>query len=173
MVELSIKEKLMPTLLDRLTDQAPDKLLERQDERIINMRSLKHSVQRDLEWLFNTIQLASSCNLAGYPEIQSSVLNFGIMDINSISSTVKSALEVEYALRQAILKFEPRILPDSLTVQVLSFNKIDCKRRIDFQIEGQVWAQPMPQQVLLRTEIDLMANNIKLSNGMMREALLS
>ena len=54
MAELIPKERLQPALLDRLTDDSPDKQVESRDDRVISLKRLRQSVVRDLEWLFNT-----------------------------------------------------------------------------------------------------------------------
>ncbi len=48
MPELSQKERLQLSLLDRLSDDEPDKLSESRDKRVITVSRLKQLVQRDL-----------------------------------------------------------------------------------------------------------------------------
>ena len=66
------------------------------------------------------------------------------------------------ALRQAILDFEPRILPDSLVVEaVMSEDQMDRHNQIGFRISGQLWAQPVPLELLLRTQLDLEGGKVE------------
>jgi type VI secretion system protein ImpF len=59
-------------------------------------------------------------------------------------------------VHQAILDHEPRILPESLTVEALVSNaQLDHHNMVGFRIGGQLWAQPVPLELLLHTEIDL------------------
>ena len=59
MAELSPKERLQPSLLDRLTDDEPDEQEESRDRRVLSMSQLRQSVLRDVGWLLNTRSLES------------------------------------------------------------------------------------------------------------------
>ena len=85
MAELTPKEHLQPSLLDRLTDLNPASKTDTLEERVMSLRRLRESVIRDLEWLLNTGRLEIRVDLAGYPEVRSSVLNYGIPDITGAS----------------------------------------------------------------------------------------
>jgi type VI secretion system protein ImpF len=52
--QLPPQERLQPALLDRLTDDEPDKKLEPRENRVLSKRKLRESVLRDLGWLFNS-----------------------------------------------------------------------------------------------------------------------
>jgi hypothetical protein len=59
-------------------------------------------------------------------------------------------------VRQAILDHEPRILAPTLRVEaLLSDAQIGQHNQISFRITGQLWAQPVPLELLLHTDIDL------------------
>ena len=67
MAELTQKERLQPSLLDRLTDNEPEERQESRDKRILSPSRLRESVRRDLTWLFNTPNLATVLDLDGKP----------------------------------------------------------------------------------------------------------
>ena len=67
MAELTVKERLQPSLLDRLTDDEPDKNVESRDRRVISLERLRECVMRDLGWLLNTGKLSQVQNLDAYP----------------------------------------------------------------------------------------------------------
>ena len=54
MAELTPKERLQPSLLDRLTDDAPAEKVESREQRVLSLTKLRQSVNRDLGWLLNT-----------------------------------------------------------------------------------------------------------------------
>ena len=57
---------------------------------------------------------------------------------------------------QAILDHEPRILPESLTVEVMVNDiQLDHHNQIGLRISGHLWAQPVPLELLLHTDVDL------------------
>jgi type VI secretion system protein ImpF len=75
MPELTSRERLQPSLLDRLRDDERDKRDESREQRVISPRKLKEYVIRDLAWLLNACDLDSVVDLTPYPEVERSVLN--------------------------------------------------------------------------------------------------
>ena len=155
MAELTQKERLQPALLDRLTDDDPEHRQESRDKRVLSMRRLRESVLRDLAWLLNASRLDSLQDLGDYPHAAHSVLNYGIPDLTGMTASGVDVTAIERAVRQAIWDFEPRILRQSVRVRA----RVDPERMshnaLTFDIEGQLWAQPVPLQIFLKTELDL------------------
>ncbi len=155
MAELSLQEKLQPSLLDRLTDNEPDTKVESRAQRVLSLNRLKRSVLRDLAWLLNSGSLSMTEDLSAYPEVGNSVINYGVTDLAGSTATSTDIRQVEREIKQAILDFEPRILAESLSVKVsLSDDRMD-NRTLSFLIEGQLWAQPLPISLYLSTDVDL------------------
>ncbi len=155
MAELSLQEKLQPSLLDRLTDTEPDSKVESRAQRVLSMNRLKRSVLRDLAWLLNSGNFEITENLDKYPEVRTSVLNYGVMDLAGKTVSSMELGELEEQIRKAILVFEPRILPNSLSVRVKIDRQKMSHKTMSFDIEGQLWAQPLPINLYLSTELDL------------------
>jgi len=155
MAELTQKERLQPALLDRLTDDEPEHRKESREKRVVSMRRLRESVLRDLGWLLNASRLDSLQSLEAYPNAAHSVLNYGIPDMTGLTASGIDVTAIERAVRQAIWDFEPRILRQTVRVRV----GVDPQRMrhntLTFDIEGQLWAQPVPLQIFLKTELDL------------------
>ena len=110
MAELFQKERLQPSLLDRLADDEPYKKVESREKRVLSFQKLKQSVIRDLQWLLNAGCLESTENLDSYPDVKQSVLNFGIPDLTGTTASNVDSTTLERMLRKRILDFEPRIL---------------------------------------------------------------
>lgn len=155
MAELTQKERLQPSLLDRLTDDAPDALQESREQRVLSINKLRTCVLRDLAWLLNTNTLDCVQDLAGFPLAQHSVINYGVPDL--VGTTVSSAnvVEIERQIRQAIWDFEPRIFRDSISVTVAASDNQMNQNAMSFSIEADLWAQPLPLHLYLKTELDL------------------
>ena len=155
MAELTTKEKLQPSLLDRLTDDDPKHKQESRDRRVLSMRRLRQCVLRDLEWLLNTGNLEATEDLDDYPLVAGSVLNYGMPELAGCFASNLDLVEMERAVRQAILDFEPRILRNTVKVRaILSEDQLN-NNALAFEIEGELWAQPIPEKLFLKTEIDL------------------
>jgi type VI secretion system protein ImpF len=83
------------------------------------------------------------------------VINYGVRDLAGSVAASTEIAGIEREVKQAILDFEPRILPHSLSVKVIADKEEMSQRSLSFEIEGQLWAQPMPVSMLLSTEVDL------------------
>jgi len=151
-----VQDRLQPALLDRLRDDEPNNTKEPAESRVLSRNRLRDAVLRDLSWLFNTASFGSSEALDAYPEARRSVLNFGLPIISGQTiSSIDPGL-VEAQVRQAILDHEPRILGPTLRVEaLLSDDQVGQHNQISFRITGQLWAQPVPLELLLHTDIDL------------------
>jgi type VI secretion system protein ImpF len=166
MAELSQKELLQPSLLDRLQDDEPHKQgRESSDKRFFTFQKLKQSVMRDLRWLLNSGNLETCMDLSGFSEVRRSVLNYGVFDLTGTSAANADSAVLEQHLRQAIVDFEPRILAQTLKIRTY---KLDAQperqiktdnylkpNTIAFEIECELWAQPLPERLCLRTILDL------------------
>jgi len=155
MAELTTQEKLQPSLLDRLTDDDPGKKQESRDRRVLSMRRLRQCVLRDLEWLLNTGNLAATEDLDDYPLVAGSVLNYGMPELAGCYASNLDLIEMERSVRQAILDFELRILRKTVRVRAVASEDDMSVNALTFEIEGELWAQPLPEKLLLKTEIDL------------------
>jgi type VI secretion system protein ImpF len=155
MAELTPKERLQPSLLDRLTDDEPEKRQEAMDKRVLSPQKIRESVRRDLTWLFNTPNLGAAQDLSDYAEVERSTVNFGIPDLSGkTASSVDSATLVRL-VRRAIADFEPRLLRNSVKVQVVVDPEQHSVNAMCLTIEADLWSQPLPLRLYLRTELNL------------------
>lgn len=149
----SNRDRINPSLLDRLTDEAPG-VPGRGVATTVS--ELRRSVLRDLTWLFNTTQSLGGEETEAWPQVRNSVLNYGLPPLAGSHASSIDFPRLERALRQAIVDFEPRIIPDSVSVKVqLERESLDHHNVVSLQIAGLLWAQPVPIELLLRTQLDL------------------
>jgi type VI secretion system protein ImpF len=154
MAELAPRERLQPSLLDRLTDEEPGSQVESRERRVLSLRSLREGVLRDLGLLLNTTNLLSVTTTARLPQLANSVLNYGVPGLsgNAVANLDVNALE--RGIRQAIWDFEPRLIRNTVTVKAVATGKSHLNK-LDFEIEADLWAQPYPERLYLKTELDL------------------
>jgi type VI secretion system protein ImpF len=167
MPELAPKERLQPSLLDRLTDEQPEHEVESRERRVMSIRTLREGVLRDLAWLLNTTNLFSAQDLRRHAHIANSVLNFGMPDISGYSMAGLNVSDLERGIRQAIWDFEPRLMRPSVTVKAISSKQpgtTQSNHKILFEIEGDLWAQPYPERLYLKTELDVDSGSIRLTD---------
>jgi type VI secretion system protein ImpF len=155
MAELTQKERLQPSLLDRLTDNEPEARAESRDKRILSPGKLRESVRRDLTWLFNTPNLATVLDLDKFPRVAESVVNYGLPSLAGRTTSSIDIPEMERLLRQAIWTFEPRLNKNSIRVRLVADQALMTHNALSFYIEAELWAQPIPLRLFLKTEIDL------------------
>ena len=155
MAEATSRERLQPSLLDRLTDHAPDQRRESYDQQSLTMLQLRQAVLRDLAWLLNTTNLATSDDLDAAPLAARTTINFGIPGFTGLVRTSGKVASLEATIADAIRAFEPRIKPDTLRVRTRQLREDAAVPALVFEIEGELWAQPVPQQLFLETSIEL------------------
>jgi type VI secretion system protein ImpF len=152
MADLTPIEKLQPCLLDRLTDDEPVRQVESGRERIVSLQRYRNGVLRDLAWLFNSnaffFEEGADAFKLKYPKAFESVINFGIRQLCGAVTPDPQRLQED--LEAVIKRFEPRVTPRSLSVHV------DMDRNlVTVDVEGDLWALPMPEHLHLRTTVDV------------------
>ncbi len=165
MTELTPSEKLQPCLLDRLTDDEPNKKKENRNQRVMSMRRYRQAVLRDLAWLLNTFAHIQQDGFDEFEEIPSSVLNFGVQDITGMTASSLSSEEMRYQLMEALRRFEPRILSNTISIDMVVDPEAMSNRSIRFEIRGDLWAQPIPESLFIKTEMDLETGECQLNRG--------
>ena len=163
MAELTPTEKLQPCLLDRLTDDEPGKVEEGRNQRVISLQRYKRGVLRDLEWLFNASahlpeEGRRKFKLSEYPEAYRSVLNFGARHLCGMLAPNMEELERE--LVESLRLLEPRIISHTLSVKA----KMD-RHLVTIEIIGELWANPVPEKLFIKTSIDLETGQCNLGDG--------
>lgn len=166
MAELTTQERLQPSLLDRLTDDEPGTRDESRERRVISATRLRDCVTRDLAWLLNSVQMEATENLDLFPEVQTSVLNFGIPDLTGVAVSRINVDTLRQSLRDAILRFEPRLNEASLRVVVETSAARMDRASLTFRIESEMWAQPIPLNLYLKTEVDLETGRLNISEAL-------
>jgi type VI secretion system protein ImpF len=160
-MSVDIRNRLQPALLDRLTDDNPEDRKEAETHRVMSKVQLRQAVLRDLGALFNSVQPLAAVADA-YPMLADSVLNFGLPPLSGQLASKLDVSVLEAAIRQAIVRFEPRILADTLQVSAQeSASVLDTHNVIEFEIRGHLWSQPVPLEILLRTQLDLEAGQVE------------
>jgi type VI secretion system protein ImpF len=161
MGQWSLKDRLQPSLLDRLTDLRPDKKSESSSQQVLSQKQFKDAVIRDLGWLLNSVSMDSVFDLSAYPEVEHSVLNYGLPDISGHTASSIDTFKLEKSLKRAIYEFEPRFIQNSLKIKIHADPNEMSHNSLVFEIEGVVFGQPMPFEVILRSELDLECGQFK------------
>jgi type VI secretion system protein ImpF len=147
-------QKLNPSLFDKLTlDTRVVDILDRGDGTVppdasvadsasmsdvarYNETAMRNSVRRELNWLLNTVNLAAVEDLEPYPQVKTSVLNYGLPDLTGRIST-KGAIQARAAeIAGTIRLFEPRLDPNNL--EVIASGEVGADNAVSYVIRGDV-----------------------------------
>jgi type VI secretion system protein ImpF len=124
-------------------------------------------VLRDLSNLLNAHALYGHASLDTHPLVLASVVNYGLRDV---TGKARSSLDIAALARDiecAIARFEPRILAGSLRVTPLDRGE---RAAVAFLVEGDLWAQPYPEPLYFRTELDLESGQARIIDGLQSQA---
>ena len=161
MADKMMSERLQPSLLDRLTDEEPTIATETRDARVIDIRRLREIVQRDLSWLLNTGNADHWIDAKRYPLAAKSVLNYGVRDVAGDFAAKDRANLIRKSIALAIENYEPRIRKGSAQVEIRTQN-VSRDTVISFDIRADMWAEPIPIELYLRSSVDMTTGQVTL-----------
>ncbi len=154
MAEQTPQERLQPALLDRLMDDNPDVQVESREMRVMSRNRMREAVLRDLAWLFNSTQLSGDFNWPAHPHVQRSVINFGLPTLSGETASTLDVIDLESQVRIMASTLQVSALMDEMTM--------DHHNVISFRITCNLWAQPVPFELMLRTEVDLESGQVEI-----------
>lgn len=115
-------------------------------------RAARAVLLRDLNWLFNTINLEASVDLSDVQHVRTSVLNYGVSDLAGKSSGRRALESRARELRAAVRQFEPRLAGDRLDVEVVQAAERD--NAVTFVVRSDVVSSLQPLPVEFKTEVN-------------------
>ncbi|TCW85063.1 type VI secretion system baseplate subunit TssE [Burkholderia sp. SRS-46] len=155
---------LMPTLLDRLRDDAPQRLVEAPEEYAVTRKQMRDIVQRDLAYLLNTTSIEDQLDRERHPQAAASTVNFGVPPLAGTFLASRQWNDIERTIRQAIADFEPRLIPDSLVVAPRqAADAADHHNVLAFEVRGLVHMDPYPLEFMVQSSLDLETSEIRIT----------
>ncbi len=166
---MAAKYRVNPTLFDKivggmeldgLTDDGPSGVSSRDTMRAyflpkierFNEEALRLTVRRELAWLLNTTNLGAVIDLEPYPQVQTSVLNYGVPDLAGKAISRRTILQRAREIRAAIRAFEPRI--EQKTLMVEPVEEAERENAVTYIIQGDVTSAVNAMPVKFRTEVE-------------------
>jgi type VI secretion system protein ImpF len=147
---------LMPTLLDRLRDDAPQRETEVSGEYTVTRSQMREIIQRDLAYLLNAISIEDQIDRTRYPEAAASTVNFGVPPLAGDFVASHRWSDMEQKIKRAIEEFEPRLMRDTLSIVPLS--GVDGNgqyNNLAFEIRGMLRMDPYPLEFMVQSSLDL------------------
>jgi type VI secretion system protein ImpF len=137
--------------------------LEPPERRLLSRQRLRECVHRDLGWLFNSMSLDAEQDLTPYPEVERSVVNYGMPSFAGRAASSLDPMQAAERLRRAVEAFEPRLRDVRVRPLQAAGGEAQEPARdgtLEFTIEAELWGQPVPQQMTLRTRIDTLSGDV-------------
>ncbi len=157
--------RLLPTLLDRLRDDAPLRQNEAPSEYTATRAQMRDILQRDLAFLLNTTSIEDQIDRERYPHAAASTVNFGVPPLAGAFMASRKWSEVEQIIRRAIREFEPRLTPQTLTVAPLTAMVADSHYNVlSFEVRGMIQIDPYPLQFIVQSSLDLETSQVNVTD---------
>lgn len=155
------KGRYFPTLLDRLQDDEPKSPHDR--VRPVDLRTMRQYVQRDIADLMNHTNIEDTLDRERYESVIGSVLNYGVPALIGSQVNHHNWNIIEKTIRETILRFEPRIIPETLLIR--SRQQSDTLARystITFEIRGLIYWYPQPADLCINGSYDFESEKVEL-----------
>lgn len=129
--------------------------------------TLRDHLALDLANLMSTIHLEAAQDLEGFDHVRKSILNYGLQDLSRLTTQDNRIQKLARDLRESLLTHEPRLIADSLSVNL---RKVDsgATQRIAFDITAEMAARPVDVPLEFVAEIDSGAGKVSISNLVVR-----
>lgn len=158
--------QLLPTLFDRLRDEAPSQAQEPHSAYTVTARQMRDIVQRDLTLLLNTTSAEDLIDRQRYPEAAASTLNYGVRPLAGDYLSERKWGDIEQVIKRAILDYEPRLIPDSLKLRpLMKEGARDAYNVLLFEIRAMVHLKPYPLEITVQSSIDLETNRMSVESA--------
>ena len=156
--KLTLNERVADIVEDKVPDAAPGatQLVLKGANQIerYNEASMRRSVRRELNWLLNNVHLEASVDLERYPQVRTSVLNYGMPDLTGRVSTSRAVNARAADIAEMIRIFEPRLAADKLQVGINTGIGLD--NAVSYVIRGDIASaiRAMPVQYFASIEVE-------------------
>lgn len=155
---------LMPTLLDRLRDDAPQRQTEAPSEYAVTRAQMRDILQRDLSFLLNTTSIEKLIDRKRYPQAASSTVNFGVPPLAGAFAASRDWQQIQQTVKRAIHDFEPRLIPDTLVIEPLT--AVDTNKQynmLSFEVRGMIHMDPYPLEFMVQSSLDLETSQVNVT----------
>lgn len=156
---------LRPSLLERLTDHAPERKREPARAGSVDDAQLRQWIRRDLAWLLNTTHFAAGCDLRDFPEVNRSVLNYGIPDLTGRTLSSAQSEHLERQIVRALVNYESRLVHETIQVQVSGAPNGSGKPTLYIEIAAVLRTEPLPISLRVRAEVDVESGRVAIEEN--------
>jgi type VI secretion system protein ImpF len=129
---------------------------------VVSEAVLRQDLAEDVAVLLNTVNLASAVDLKDLEEVQSSILNFGVDDLTSISADSASVGNFPAKIRKILETYEARLAQGTVTViPNKEFDQLNTK--LSLHVSADMYATPSDVPIEFVADVEPFGNNVKLT----------
>lgn len=159
---LRVNAHLLPTLFDRLRDEAPSRTSEQPSDYTVTPAQMRDILQRDLAFLLNTTNAEDLIDRKRHAQAASSTVNFGVPPLAGSYLSERKWADIERIIRRAVLDYEPRLMPQTLSVVPLMKEEGAAQgcNVLLFEIRALIDLRPYPLEFTVQSAVDLETNRM-------------
>ncbi len=158
------KQQFLPTLFDRLIDDHPKERTEPFDKFYFDSRRMRAIILRDIGTILNSENIERKLEKYKNCPAISSIVNYGIAPVTGAYATQYGWDIVEEILRNALLRFETRIIAESLVISpILGKNTHTQNGIIIFDIRALIHWNPYPLDLAIKGLYDIETQKVNLT----------
>jgi type VI secretion system protein ImpF len=137
--------------------------LEPVSRRQLPSRRLREYVCRDIAMLLNSTSLDVSIDLSDLPHVKRSVLNYGMPPLAGRSHYSVDVRQMARTIEEVIRQFEPRLTQVRVTPD--TGREHGDEHQLAFRIDAQLWGQPAPEKLVIRTRISVESGDVSVTDS--------
>lgn len=158
-------------LLDRVREAECERREAVRRTVVLSAEGLREAVKRDLASLLNTTAADARPDGAEglfprHPAVEASVLNYGIPALAGRVRGPDDLVEFARAVERAIERYEPRLRRVRVRTAGAAADAgpaAALTSPLGLVIEGELWGDPLPEQLLIRAVLDLDAGRVEVA----------
>jgi type VI secretion system protein ImpF len=150
MSRIRTDQPVLPSLLDRLIDEDPQRPIEAVKSYSTLLSDIKSNIRRDLENLLNT-RLYRQNSIDHLQELDLSLVNYGVSDFSHVQfESEDERLNFAWKVSDIIRKFEPRF--ERVFVEVEPLGE-EFERTLHLKINAVLLVEPDPVPLIFDSRI--------------------
>jgi type VI secretion system protein ImpF len=128
----------------------------------VSETTLRQDLANDLSALLNTVNLASAVDLEGLDEVQTSILNYGVEDLTSVSANSSSAGNIPGKIRKVLQTYEARLAEGTVTV-VQNEEPDELNTKLSLHVSAEMYATPSDIPIEFVADVEPFGSGVTLS----------
>jgi type VI secretion system protein ImpF len=163
------RQVYLPSLLDRLQDDAPQRRTEHPDAYAPSAEGMRRIIRRDLGLLLNATGASAEFDAVRYPAAAASVVNYGVPALSGSYLAAQNWEAIAKLIRAAVIRFEPRLIPESLAIRPVSSKDAHRYNKLMFEISGLMQWSPYPLEFRVQSTFDLETSQVDLGSNRLNQ----